>query len=115
MNRFILLFIAVFSCPLANLYAQGNEHNFKIGILLPFSTNGSDKENKNAEAIFDYYQGAKLALNQLEKEGFKSTVQVWDLNKDSLELEKLFKSTEFQGLDLLIGPISQKYVNQILL
>ena len=113
MNRFTLLFIAVFSCPLANLYAQGNDRDFKIGILLPFSTNGSDKENKNAEAIFDYYQGAQLALKQVENVGFKSTVQVWDLNKDSLELEKLFKSPEFQALDLLIGPISQKYVNQI--
>jgi hypothetical protein len=108
-----LFLIIVISLPLANLLAQGNDQNFKIGILLPFSTDGSDKANKNAEAIFDYYQGAKLALNQLEKEGFKSTVQVWDLNKDSLELEKLFKSTDFQGLDLLIGPISQKYVTQI--
>jgi len=108
-----LFLITVLSLSLANLLAQGNDQNFKIGILLPFSTDGSDKANKNAEAIFDYYQGAKLALNQLEKEGFKSIVQVWDLNKDSLELEKLFKSTEFQGLDLLIGPISQKYVNQI--
>jgi len=113
MNKFISLFIALISFPLSNLFGQGNDHNFKIGILLPFSTNGSDKENKNAEAIFDYYQGAKLALNQLEKEGFKSTVQVWDINKDSLELDKLFKSAEFQGLDVLIGPISQKYVNQI--
>lgn len=108
-----LFLIAVLSFPLANLIAQGSDHNFKIGILLPFSTDGSDKENKNAEAIFDYYQGAKLALNQLEKEGFKATIQVWDLNKDSIELEKLFKSLEFQGLDVLIGPISQKYVNQI--
>jgi hypothetical protein len=31
MNRFILLFIAVFSFPLANLSAQGSERNFKSG------------------------------------------------------------------------------------
>ena len=90
-----------------------NNHEYKIGFLLPFSSDGSDKENKNAEAIFDYYQGAKIALNQLEKEGFIAKVYSWDINKDSVELEKLYKSSEFQGLDLLIGPINQKYVNQI--
>ncbi len=87
---------------------------YKIGILLPFSSDGSEKENKNAEAILDYYEGAKIALNQLENDGFKCKVFVWDINsKDSTELETLYKTTDFQSLNALIGPISQKHINQI--
>ena len=87
---------------------------YNIGILLPFSSDGSDKENKNAEAILDYYEGLKIALSHLEKDGFNSKVYVWDIqSKDSLALESLYKSNEFQTLNLLIGPISQKHIAQI--
>jgi len=87
---------------------------YNIGILLPFSSDGSDKENKNAEAILDYYEGLKIALSHLKKDGFNSKVYVWDIqSKDSLALESLYKSNEFQTLNLLIGPISQKHIAQI--
>lgn len=87
---------------------------YKIGILLPFTSDGSDKENKNAEAILDYYEGAKIALSQLEQDGFKCKVFVWDINsKDSAELEILYKSADFLSLNALIGPISQKHIHQI--
>lgn len=117
MNLKLAAVLIVLGVNFAN-FAKGqtkfSNTEYKIGILLPFSSDGSDKENKNAEAIFDYYQGAKIAFSQLAKDGFKSKVYVWNLNnKDSLELEKLYKSPEFQSLNLLIGPISQKYIPQI--
>lgn len=110
----VLILLGVTFAKKASAQSKFNNTEYKIGILLPFSSDGSDKENKNAEAIFDYYQGAKIALSQLEKDGFKSKVFVWDINdKDSAELEKLYKSSDFQSLNLLIGPINQKYIPQI--
>ena len=105
MNRKIAIVFIILGVSFVNFAkAQSKFSNaeYKIGILLPFSSDGSNKENKNAEAIFDYYQGVKIALSQLEKDGFKSKVYVWDLNnKDSVELDKLYKSADFQSLNLL--------------
>lgn len=105
-----LSLVSVFSA-INSLNAQV-QNTYKIGILLPFSSDGSDAQNKNAEAILDYYSGAKLALDDLERDGLKSTVYVWDIqSKDSSDLVKLSKSSEFNSLDVLIGPISQRDVN----
>jgi hypothetical protein len=88
------------------------QNTYRIGILLPFSSDGSDAQNKNAEAILDYYSGVKLALEDLEKDGFKSEVFVWDIqSKDSLQLLSLTKNPDFNSLDVLIGPINQKEIN----
>ena len=117
MNRKIAIALIILGVSFANFakaQSKFSSAEYKIGILLPFSSDGTNKDNKNAEAIFDYYQGVKIALSQLEKDGFKSKVYVWDLNnKDSVELENLYKTAEFQSLNLLIGPISQKYIPQI--
>lgn len=95
------------------LLAQ-SENTFNIGILLPFSSDGTDASNRNAEAIIDYYQGAKIAMSDLEQYGFKCSLYVWDSQlKDSVELIKLTKSPEFRNLDVLFGPISQNQVNLI--
>ncbi len=94
-----------------NLTAQF-QNTYKIGILLPFSSDGSDAQNKNAEAILDYYSGIKLALEDLERDGLKANVFVWDIqSKDSIELVKLSKNPDFNSLDVLVGPINQKDVN----
>lgn len=115
--RFFFVFCAfLFAGQLTaqNSSVKFSSAEYKIGILLPFSSDGSDKENKNSEALLDYYQGIKIALNQLEHDGFKCKVNVWDINsKDSVQLENLYKSSEFQSLNILIGPISQKHIGQL--
>ncbi len=105
------VFLTAIACFSSSSIAQF-QNTYKIGILLPFSSDGSDAQNKNAEAILDYYSGVKLALEDLERDGLKSTVYVWDIqSKDSLDLIKLAKNPDFSSLDVLIGPINQKDVN----
>ncbi len=116
MKKFKLASTAIFIILISgnnSLFAQ-IQNTYKIGILLPFSSYGSDAQNKNAEAILDYYSGVQLALSELEKDGFKSTVFVWDVqSKDSAQLVTLLKNTDFASLDVLIGPITQKDINII--
>jgi hypothetical protein len=103
--------LALLCCPFKQLFSQ-NEITYNIGILLPFSSDGTDAANRNAEAIIDYYQGAKIAMADLEQYGFKCSLFVWDSQlKDSIELIKLSKTSEFRKLDVLFGPISQNQVN----
>jgi len=108
-SALILILILTFT----NL-VNAQSSNFKIGILLPFQSENTDASAKNAEAMLDYLAGVRIALNELDGFGFKSQVFVWDLsNRDSLDVVKLAKSTQFQELDLFIGPISQNMVSAI--
>jgi hypothetical protein len=92
----------------------GQSTNYKVGILLPFQSDGNDASNKNAEAMLDYLSGVRLSLNELDAFGFQAQVFIWDLsNRDSQNIVKLVKSPQFQELDVLIGPISQNIVSII--
>jgi hypothetical protein len=69
-----------------NEQAQGP---LRIGIALPFHASGT-KQNALSDAMLDYYLGLKLAFQELEAEGFKANVTVYDTEPtDSLPLNQL--------------------------
>ena len=65
----------------------------RIGIALPFHASGV-KQNALSDAMLDYYLGLKLAFQELEADGFKANVSVFDTEPtDSIPLNQLAIST----------------------
>ena len=74
-----------------------------IALILPFNASG-----KASESNMDFYSGVLLALRQLEKEGVKSTLNVYDLQAGIPSSYDLGKN------DFVLGPITSADLTTIL-
>ena len=74
-----------------------------IALILPFNASG-----KASESNMDFYSGVLLALRQLEKEGVKSTLNVYDLQAGTPSSYELSKN------DFVLGPITSADLTAIL-
>jgi LysM repeat protein len=87
---------------------------YKIAILLPFYL---DKAEKNTDYISglatEFYMGAKLAVDSLEKLGFVSEVFVYDSRNDTLTVKNILKKPEFIGMDMIFGPLFPESVDVV--
>lgn len=88
---------------------------YKIAVILPFlyEKNGSaisgivnakTKLNPISDVAVEFYTGAKVALDSLEKMGLVAEVEFFDSKRDSLTVVKLVNSNAFQNTDIVIGP-----------
>jgi hypothetical protein len=95
------------------VYPVLTQGSLRIGIALPFHASGI-KQNALSDAMLDYYLGLKLAFGELETEGFKANVSVFDTEPtDSLPLNQLaIKSIaankNFIDNNIIIGPVYEQ-------
>lgn len=78
-------------------------HNVEAALLLPLNTNG-----KVSEVNMDFYCGSLMALRELEKEGVKAKVHIYDLYAGVPSLSDLGKC------DFVLGPVSARDIEAIL-
>lgn len=95
------------------------ENVYQIAVLLPLYTDkldeiteNIDNQDKSAKDFnsfnyFQFYSGIKLALQTLEKQGFRANIQVMDADRenDSVLVTKALKKLDLQKTDLIIGPL----------
>ena len=84
------------------LFSKKSE--YKVVVLLPFGldkTLGAGLKNLATE----YYMGMMLAVDSLEKDGIKATINVVDFPIDSAEVVQALKKPEIKSADLIIGPL----------
>ncbi|MBA2422289.1 MAG: hypothetical protein H0V61_03600, partial [Chitinophagales bacterium] len=91
---------------------------YTIALLLPFESNKvyiSDlaKETsyyfpQETQLAVEYYQGAMMALDSLQKMGLKSKVFVYDVGLDTIAFKNVLRKPEMKNTDLLIGPVSNR-------
>ena len=79
---------------------------YKIAILLPFNL---DKTDKNTDYISnlatEFYMGAKLAIDSLERQGLVADLYVFDAKNDTNTVKAILKKPEMMGIDLIFGPL----------
>lgn len=85
------------------------KERYKVVMLLPFNLNGGSAKVSNLATQF--YMGAKIALDSLEKKGLNLDVQVIDSRNDSTHVANLLKDSTFLSTDLFIGPFFKKTVS----
>jgi ABC-type branched-subunit amino acid transport system substrate-binding protein len=87
---------------------------YTVSFVLPFSVDeaelyklmGEDKiTGYQPLASLEFYEGALLALDTLEKLGYRLNIQVYNSLRDSLSTSLLLQKEEFKKTDLIIGPI----------
>ena len=85
-----------------------------ISIMMPFLSNqfyaSSAELPKNSDWGMSYYAGVKLGLEELEKNGEKAVVHVFDTEADASVSQKLIADPELQESHALIGPYLTKNV-----
>ena len=85
---------------------------YKIAILLPFFL---DKGENNSDYIStlatEFYMGAKLAIDSLEKNGLEAQIFVYDSKTDTISIKKILEKPEFADMDLVFGPLSPENVD----
>lgn len=85
--------------------------SFKVAVILPFHLGFKTKSQKRiADIMMDYYQGMRLALDELEAQGLVVDVTVYDNKNDSNELKRILRKREIYRMDLVIGPIQESQI-----
>ncbi|MFQ5445631.1 MAG: hypothetical protein ACE5FF_01750 [Saprospiraceae bacterium] len=90
--------------------ASGETHT--ISILLPFLAQGYQPATVNDNSLWalHFYGGAKLAYQDLEKEGVHLDVSVLDSDGSGSRLRKLMNEAPLQKAELIIGPYKRDNV-----
>ncbi len=65
---------------------------------------GWPEQEFKAFSYIHFYEGFKLALDSLEKQGLRADVFVYDTKGDAAVVKDLIRKDEFRTFDLIIGP-----------
>lgn len=61
----------------------------------------------------DFYHGFILAADSLTQAGLNVEIYVYDTKKDTNEIGKILKKSEFNNMDLIVGPLFPKTINYV--
>lgn len=87
---------------------------FDVALMIPFylenykpvDTTAVNRENRFSRSMnfIQFYEGALLALDTLEKQGVKANIHVYDVGKSRREAQEVI-DRKLETMDLIIGPI----------
>ncbi|MGB0933080.1 MAG: LysM peptidoglycan-binding domain-containing protein [Lishizhenia sp.] len=98
--------------------------SYKIAVILPFLfdknggpisgvANSKSRINPISNVAVEFYTGAKLALDSLEKLGLVAEVEFFDSKRDSATVANLIHSKAFQNTDIIIGPFFKNTIEVV--
>lgn len=75
----------------------------KMAILLPLQTNAPQRD-ANMDRFVDFYEGALLAINQVQQRGQKIELYVYDVEKTDMRIRQLIADSVLNDMQAIIGP-----------
>lgn len=104
---------------LAPVYKETEfKESYNVALFLPLMLSKNDREMSKplkldevremygtTKISFDFYQGFLLAADSLSNAGLSVDIYVYDTNRDTATIGKIFKKPEFETMDLVIGPL----------
>lgn len=102
----------------------GRKENYTISFLLPFKiednaqiledlADQTTRLNRVTSLAIEFYLGAKMALDSLEKLGFNATVHFFDTKGNEDVVKSLLTKKELLTSDLVIGPFYPKTIELV--
>lgn len=79
------------------------DNALRIALLLPLQAGAVDR-NTMMERFFDFYEGALLAINDIQAAGTQIELTVLDIDKGNAKVEKLLKDNILEGMHGILGP-----------
>lgn len=106
----------------APVFAQKSK--YKIAVILPFNVSKNpevlsgmitSKTNldKLTDLSVDFYMGALLALDSLEKLGLVADVKFYDSKANAAEVNSILKGNDFKNTDIIIGPLFNQTITPV--
>lgn len=97
--------------------------SYKVALLLPFCTNENDSAQarqrdhkgmyKVTDAAVQFYAGARMAIDSLERLGLNAEVTVIDVGEDAHVWDQALKDRALKDEDLCIGPFHRGAIEKI--
>ena len=83
---------------------------YSVSVLLPFMVNTLDPSPtlKRNQAVLDLYEGMKLAVDTLGKQGTKISLRAYDTERSVERIKSVLNHEELKNTDLIIGPFFQE-------
>lgn len=94
----------------------------EVSMLLPFKFSKNDTLTKEqlfstkynlVSIITDFYLGAEIAIDSLEKQGVDINVKVYDSENNKDTIKSLVKQEVFKETDVVFGPVFNKHVDKL--
>lgn len=95
----------------------------RVALLLPFSIDANDsamvraKEPKGMYAVTDaavqFYAGARMALDSMERQGMSVDLSVFDVGEDAATWAPVLKDPAVRDAELCIGPFHRAAIEQL--
>lgn len=88
---------------------------YSVALLFPFVVNTLEPTptRKRNQFVLDMYEGMKLAVDTLAKQGIKISLRAYDTERNADKLKKLLERNELRNTDLIVGPLFQEENNVV--
>ena len=88
---------------------------YSVSVMMPFMVNTLEPSagNKRNQNVLDFYEGMKLAVDTLAKQGVKISLRAYDTERNVNKIRSVLNTDELKNTDLLIGPFFQEEVKPI--
>lgn len=86
---------------------------YNVALMLPFlsdQSNGGTEIDERSNPALHFYAGAKMALDELSREGVKLNVTVHDTKASEAVTQSLMNSREIKSANLIIGPFMKNNI-----
>ena len=88
----------------ADSLVPDNRHVVELALMLPFESQQT-KRSGNAERMMEFYQGALLALHDLQNDSTLFRLRVYDTERSERRVKALCDSTELDSVKGILGLI----------
>ncbi|MCB9262774.1 MAG: amino acid ABC transporter substrate-binding protein [Flavobacteriales bacterium] len=93
---------------------EPHKTEFNAALILPFFYHTDDAANRQISTIMvQYYQGFKMALSALERDGLKLKLHVFDNENNADKLKTILANPNMKNMDLIIGPIGEEMITSV--
>lgn len=88
---------------------------YSVSVLFPFVVNTLDPTptRKRNQFVLDLYEGMKLAVDTLAKQGTKISLRAYDTERNQEKIKKILETNELKNTDLIVGPLFQEENNMV--
>lgn len=83
---------------------------YTVSVVMPFLVNTLEATpvKKKNQIVLDFYEGMRLAVDTLSKQGIKISLRAYDTERSPEVMSKLLATDELKSSDLLVGPMFQE-------
>jgi ABC-type branched-subunit amino acid transport system substrate-binding protein len=80
---------------------------YSVSMFMPFMVSTLDPTpgKKRNQIILDYYEGVKMAVDTLNKQGINISLRVYDTERSVEKIKKLLTANEIKNSDVIVGPL----------